>query len=154
MYLRELDAVQPLTKDEESYLLRQVQSQDAQAESASRRLIEANLSLVVVIAERHSSSGIPMLDLIEKGNLGLMLALKTFPENSSDTLETYAANYIQEAVSKAIAESQSANDCPRRLSRGLPGVGFQKKKLETNGDARAGGPAASTRVRTWHQSFP
>lgn len=69
-----------------------------------------------------------MLDLIEKGNLGLMLALKTFPENSSDTFETYAANYIQEAVSKAIAESQSANDCPRRLSLGAcRGWGFRKK---------------------------
>jgi DNA-directed RNA polymerase sigma subunit (sigma70/sigma32) len=110
MYLRELDTIQPLTKDEESDLLRHVRSQDAQAESACRRLIEANLSLVVVIAERHSSSGIHLLDLIVEGNLGLMLAIKTFPENSSDAFATHAATCIESAVSKAIAKSHSARE--------------------------------------------
>jgi|CZKS01.1.fsa_nt_gi DNA-directed RNA polymerase sigma subunit (sigma70/sigma32) len=109
-YLSELGTVQPLTKDEESNLLQHVRSQDAEAESAARRLIEARLSLVVSIAERHPSAGIQMLDLIEKGNLALMLALKTFSESSSDDFATYAAACIERAVSKAIAESQSAGE--------------------------------------------
>ncbi|SRR5258708_2272594 len=104
-YLLELGSIQPLAKDEERDLLQHVKSQEAQSESAARRLIESQLPLVVSIAERHSSAGIPMLHLIEEGNLGLMLALKTFPESSSDTFATHAATCIEYAVSKAIAES-------------------------------------------------
>ena len=60
VYLRELANIQPLTKNEESKLCRQLGDQDEQAELAARRLIESKLSPVVSIAERHSSSGIPI----------------------------------------------------------------------------------------------
>jgi RNA polymerase primary sigma factor len=109
-YLRELATIRPLTKDQETNLLQHVRTQDEQAESAAKRLIEANLSLVVSIVERNSSAGIRMLDLIEKGNEGLLLALKTFPENSSDSFSAHAATCIEYAVSKAIAGSQSASE--------------------------------------------
>lgn len=104
VYLRELGTIQPLTKDEETDLLRQWRSQGEQAESAGRRLIEANLSLVVSIAERHSSAGVLMLDLIESGNEGLLLALNSFPGGSSDAFATYAATCIESAVSKKSSE--------------------------------------------------
>jgi len=110
VYLLELGTVQPLTKDEETDLLQHVRTQDEQAESAGRRLIEANLSLVVSIAERHFPAGIQMLDLIQKGNEGLLLALTTFPGGPSDSFSAHAATCIERAVSKAIAESQSANE--------------------------------------------
>lgn len=109
-YLRELATIQPLTKDEETNLLQRVRSQDEQAESAGRRLIEAKLALVVSIAKRHSSAGIDMLDLIQKGNEGLLLALNTFAGGSSENFATHAATCIEDAVSKAIAESQSASE--------------------------------------------
>jgi len=67
-YLSEVATIRPLTRDEETNLLQHVRTQDEQAESSARRLIEANLSLVVSIAERHSSAGVNMLDLIENGN--------------------------------------------------------------------------------------
>ena len=108
VYLRELGSVQPLTKDEETDLLQQWRRQDEQAESAGKRLIKAKLSLVVSIAERHSCTGVHMLDLIEKGNEGLLLALKTFPGGSSDAFATHAAASIEYAGSKAIAQLQSA----------------------------------------------
>jgi RNA polymerase primary sigma factor len=104
-YLRELSTIQPLTRDEETALLQHVWSQDELAESASRRLIEANLSLVVPIAERHSSAGVHMLDLIQHGNEGLLRALNTFTRSSTDSFSAYAAICIEGAIVRAIAES-------------------------------------------------
>ena len=109
-YLRELSTIQPLTKDEETDLFRHVRNQDEQAEFAARRLIETRLSLVVSIAELHSSTSIHMLDLIQKGNEALLLALDTFHGSSSDSFATHAATFVENAVSKAIAELQSASE--------------------------------------------
>jgi len=107
IYVRELATIQPLTKDEESKLCQQLRNQDEQAELAARRLIESKLSLVVSVAERHSSSGIPMLDLIQEGNNGLMTALKAFSESPTDDFSGHAAACIEDAISKAIAESRT-----------------------------------------------
>ena len=107
VYLRELANIQPLTKDEESKLCRQLGNQDEQPELAARRLIESKLSLVVTIAERHSSSGVPMLDLIQEGNSGLMTALKTFAQEPIDDFSVHAATCIEDAISKAIVESRT-----------------------------------------------
>jgi RNA polymerase primary sigma factor len=109
VYLHEVGTIQPLTRDEETDLLQHVRTQDEQAELASKRLIEANLSLVVSIAERHSSAGLSMLDLIQEGNLGLQFALTTFPR-SSDTFSVHAATCIEHAISKAITELRSATE--------------------------------------------
>jgi RNA polymerase primary sigma factor len=103
-YLRELATIQPLTKDEETDCLFHVQAHDKEEELASKRLIEANLPLVASIAKQYSSSGIPMLSLIQEGNLGLMTALRTFAE-SRGTFTDHAATCIKDAISKAITES-------------------------------------------------
>ena len=100
--MHELGTIRPLTKDEETDLLQHVRTQDEQAQSAGDRLIEANLSLVVSIAERHSSTGIHMLDLIQKGNEGLRIALTTFPGSSNDNFSSHAATCIEYAVSKSL----------------------------------------------------
>ena len=74
-YLREVCTSPPLTRAEEIELSRHVLARDEQAESAGMRLIEGNLAMVVSIAERHRSAGIHVLDLIQKGNDGLLLTL-------------------------------------------------------------------------------
>jgi RNA polymerase primary sigma factor len=109
-YLRELATVQPLTSGEATGLLKQIRSGSDRAEYAERRLIEANLSLVVAIAERFRSQGCPMLDLIQKGNEGLLLALKSFTGESSDNFSVHAASCIESALSKAVSESQSPSE--------------------------------------------
>jgi RNA polymerase primary sigma factor len=106
MYKRELALIQPLTKDEEAKLLQQLRNRDEQSELAARRLIENKLPLVMSIAERHSPAGIPVLDLIQEGNLGLFTALKTFAESGSDDFSAHSAVCIEDAISKAIAESK------------------------------------------------
>ena len=110
VYLHEIGTVPPLTKDEEIDLLQHVRAHDQQAESAGKRLLEANLRLVVSIAERHASAGVHMLNLIQQGNEGLLLALKTFAGSSSDSFSAHAAACIELAILKTIAESRSASE--------------------------------------------
>lgn len=82
-YIREVTHVRPLTKDEETELFRQLGGWgdwDEQRENVARRLIESQLALVVSIAQKHSGAGVPMLDLIQEGNIGLMNAVRSFAE--------------------------------------------------------------------------
>jgi DNA-directed RNA polymerase sigma subunit (sigma70/sigma32) len=106
-YLRELATIQPLTEEEETRLLQQSRSEDEHAELASRRLIETKLSLVVSIAERYTSGGTNVLDLVQKGNEGLLVALRTFHDRSGSSFTTHATNCIEDAIAKAIGESSS-----------------------------------------------
>ena len=105
-YLREVCTIPPLTIDEETELSHHVLAHDDQAESAGRRLIEANLVLVVTIAKQHQSAGIHVLDLIQKGNDGLLFALDTLADASRKPFSDYAAQCIEQAISKAIIESR------------------------------------------------
>ncbi|HYL61870.1 MAG TPA: sigma-70 factor domain-containing protein [Candidatus Methylomirabilis sp.] len=108
VYLREVCATPALTRDEEIELSQHVLAHDQQAESAGTRLIEANLAMVVSIAERYRDGGMPLLELIQKGNDGLLLALKTFADNPNESFSAHAAACINDAIAKAIAESRLA----------------------------------------------
>jgi RNA polymerase primary sigma factor len=110
VYLREVGTIPPLTIDEETELSHQVLAQNDQAESAGHRLVEANLALVVTIAKRHQSAGIHVSDLIQKGNNGLLFALKTFADAPRKTFSAYAAQCIEEAISQAITESRMTRE--------------------------------------------
>ena len=105
-YLRELSSIQPLTEEEEADLLQHTRGHDERAELASRRLIESKLPLVVAIAERYSSPGIDVLDIVEKGNEGLIFALRTFYESLGKSFTIHATNCIEDAISKATAQSR------------------------------------------------
>src|SRR6266568_9290934 len=98
VYLRELGTIQPLTKSEESELWKKTEGE--QQELAKRPLIESQLLLVVAIAERYSSSGYSILDLIQQGNLGLMRAIDTFVESSGNDFPAYAASLIEDSICK------------------------------------------------------
>ena len=110
VYLREVRAVPALTKDEELELSQHVLANDQQAESAGKRLIEANLARVVSIAERYRDGGIHVLELVQKGNDGLLLALRTFAENSTESFSTHATACINASIEKAIADSRPAGE--------------------------------------------
>jgi RNA polymerase primary sigma factor len=104
LYLLQVATIQPLTKAEEAELIQHVWNQDEHQESASKRLIETNLPLVVSIANRHCSTGLSMLDLVESGNSGLIFAVQTFAEGTAD-FSAHAAKCIEHAISNAISES-------------------------------------------------
>jgi len=104
MYLHEAANTPPLSKEEERALWEQVNNPDPNlVVAAKRRLIESRLALVVEIAERQSSTGLSTLDLIQEGNIGLMLAVETFPNRWTDDFSAHASVCIEHAMKDAIA---------------------------------------------------
>jgi RNA polymerase primary sigma factor len=101
LYLREIGQVKLLTAAEEVSLARRIERQDM---AAKCQLIEANLRLVVSIAKRHVSRGLPLLDLIQEGNLGLIRAVEKFDYRKGYKFSTYATWWIRQAISRALAE--------------------------------------------------
>ena len=101
MYLREIGKVPLLTAAEEVALAKRIERKDAEAK---RRLIEANLRLVVSIAKRYVGRGMPFLDLIQEGNLGLIRAVEKFDYRRGFKFSTYATWWIRQAVQRALAD--------------------------------------------------
>ena len=99
LYLDEIGISPLLTADEEKYFARRAQSGD---ESARQRMIESNLRLVVKIARRYIHRGLPLLDLIEEGNLGLIHAVEKFDPERGFRFSTYATWWIRQSIERAI----------------------------------------------------
>ena len=115
LYLSEVQKVPPLSPDEEIRCLQQVRAGDEQAELATKRLVEANLHLVVSIAERNRNGRIHFLDLIVKGNEALMGALHTFGESDEDSFSTYATACIERAIAEALASPDPVRIPPAHM---------------------------------------
>ena len=111
-YLDTVGKVPPLSRDEELRCIQHLRARDRQAESASKLLLEANLHLVVSIAERYPSNGIHILDLIECGNGGLLRAIQTFADSSEDNFPAYATPYIERAIAERIASIEGPASVP------------------------------------------
>jgi RNA polymerase primary sigma factor len=95
MYLKEIGRVPLLTSDEEVELAKRMEAGD---EEAKRRLVEANLRLVVSIAKRYVGRGMLFLDLIQEGNLGLMKAVEKFDFRKGFKFSTYATWWIRQVA--------------------------------------------------------
>lgn len=108
MYVRELSTIEPLTKDEERSLFQELRGTigTEQRETIERRLIESQLPLVASIAQKHTASDVPMLDLIQAGNLGLMNSVRSFAETPTGDFPTFAATRIENAITKAFGKSK------------------------------------------------
>ena len=98
-YLREIGASPLLTAAEEVSIARRIQAGD---EAARQRMIESNLRLVVKIARRYLNRGLPLLDLIEEGNLGLIHAVKKFDPERGFRFSTYATWWIRQTIERGI----------------------------------------------------
>ena len=100
-YLREISRERLLTKDEEVKLAKQIAKGSREAR---RRMTEANLRLVVSIAKKYQNRGMPLLDLIQEGNLGLMRAVEKFDHRRGYKFSTYATWWIRQAVLRSIGD--------------------------------------------------
>jgi RNA polymerase sigma factor (sigma-70 family) len=100
VYFREIGRIPLLTREEELDLARRTRAGD---EAAKQRLIESNLRLVVQIARRYRNRGLPLPDLIEEGNLGLLRAVDKFEPDRGTRFSTYATWWIRQAVARALA---------------------------------------------------
>lgn len=101
LYLRSISGVPLLTMQEEQDLSARIKKGD---EKAKRRMIEANLRLVVAIAIRYRGLGLPLADLIGEGNIGLMTAVERFRHDKGFRFSTYASKWIRQAIIKALAD--------------------------------------------------
>ncbi len=101
LYVRSIGGGPLLTREEERELARR---KDAGDEEAKRRLIESNLRLVMSITRHYTNSGVPLLDLIQEGNLGLIRAVEKFDYRMGYKLSTYATWWIRQAVTRALAD--------------------------------------------------
>jgi RNA polymerase primary sigma factor len=100
-YFLEMAKVPLLTAAEEVALAKRIERRDM---AAKRQLIEANLRLVVSIAKRHVGRGLPFLDLIQEGNLGLMRAVEKYDYHRGFKFSTYATWWIRQAITRALAD--------------------------------------------------
>ena len=100
LYLKAIKEAPLLTAAEEISLAKKVREGNVHAQ---KRMIQSNLRLVVNIAKRYSKLGVPMMDLIEEGNLGLMKAVKKYNPYKGYRFSTYAAWWIKQYITRAIA---------------------------------------------------
>ena len=103
MYLREIGRVPLLKGEEERVLAEKIEAGD---EDAKEEFIKANLRLVVSIAKKYVGRGMPFLDLIQEGTLGLMKAVDKYDYSKGYKFSTYATWWIRQAISRALAEQE------------------------------------------------
>ena len=99
LYLNEVGASVLLTAEEEVAIARRIRQGD---DAARRRMIESNLRLVVKLARRYRDRGLPLLDLIEEGNLGLIHAVRKFDPERGFRFSTYATWWIRQTIERAL----------------------------------------------------
>ncbi|MBL7158775.1 MAG: sigma-70 family RNA polymerase sigma factor [Candidatus Omnitrophica bacterium] len=100
LYLKDINKLPLLTAKEEKDLAKRIKKGD---KHARKTMIQSNLRLVINIAKKYSYLGVPMLDLIEEGNLGLMKAVEKFNPHKGYRFSTYAAWWIKQYITRAIA---------------------------------------------------
>jgi RNA polymerase primary sigma factor len=104
MYLREIGRIPLLSADQEIELARRIEMGGSDGAVAKRKLVQANLRLVVSIAKKYVGRGMLFLDLIQEGNLGLIRAAEKFDYERGYKFSTYATWWIRQAITRAIAD--------------------------------------------------
>ncbi|MBF0123610.1 MAG: sigma-70 family RNA polymerase sigma factor [Candidatus Omnitrophica bacterium] len=123
-YLKDVRPIELLSPEEEVTLARLVQKGD---KDAREKMIKANLRLVISIAKRYTNLGIPLSDLIEEGNIGLMRAVEKFDPEKGFRFSTYAAWWIKQGISRAIIDQGKMIRVPVYMNEE---IGRYKKAVE------------------------
>jgi RNA polymerase primary sigma factor len=116
IYLSEIRTIELLSAEEERDLAMAMAAGD---DSARSRLIEANLRLVVNLARRYSNRGLPLLDLIEEGNLGLIRAVEKFLPDKGCRFSTYATWWVRQSIERAIVNHAGTVRLPVHVAEDL-----------------------------------
>ena len=127
IYLNEIGQIPLLDAEEEKELGRRSVDGD---EEARRRLEEGNLRLVVSIAKHYTGRGIPLMDLIQEGNIGLMRAVEKYDFTKENRFSTYASWWIKEAMQRAIDQQSREIRVPVHVAENMKKVQKISKDLQ------------------------
>ena len=112
IYLKEIANYPTLTNEQENELIKKTLNGDKQAKNT---LISSNLKLVVSIAKHYQGKGLPLLDLIQEGSLGLMTAIDKFDINKGYKLSTYAGWWVRHYINRALSSQSRSIRLPSNL---------------------------------------
>jgi RNA polymerase sigma factor (sigma-70 family) len=112
MYFQDLRTSKLLTPEEEQELSRRIAQGD---DAARKRMIESNLRLVVKLAKRYMGQGLPLLDLIEEGNIGLIKAVERFKTEKGCRFSTYAVLWIRQSIERALVRQSRTVRLPAHV---------------------------------------
>ena len=130
-YLDEIGISPLLSADEEKYYARRALKGD---EAARQRMIESNLRLVVKISRRYINRGLPLLDLIEEGNLGLIHAVKKFDPERGFRFSTYATWWIRQTIERAIMNQSRTVRLPIHIIKDINSCLRAARRLRQESD--------------------
>lgn len=129
LYLREIGQTQLITPKDEIALAKRIKKGD---KAAREQMIKANLRLVVKIARDYENYGLPLLDLISEGNIGLMKAVERFDPKKGAKLSTYAAWWIKQMVRRAISDQSKTIRLPVHVGDKLMHIRRAEAKFEND----------------------
>jgi RNA polymerase primary sigma factor len=127
-YLTQINKVPLLTREEEFNTAVQAKNGD---KAAKKKLIAANLRFVVQTAKRYSNCGIPFIDLVSEGNLGLIRAVDSFNPHKGYHFISYAVHWIKQSIIKAISEKSKIVRIPLNLNNSISHI---EKSIQENGE--------------------
>ncbi len=127
---RALEARVGLPLERHRAAMAEIDAADREVREAKRAMVEANLRLVVAVARRYLRARVPLLDLVQEGNLGLMKAVDRFEYRRGFKLSTYATWWIRQAITRAIADRSRTIRMPVHLSDALGRIVRAQRALE------------------------
>lgn len=128
-YLKEIGAISLLTPEEEQDLAKRKSEGDVEA---GRRLVEANLRLVVSIAKRYTGRGMSFLDLVQEGNLGLMKAVEKFDYAKGYRLSTYATWWVKQSITRSLADQSRTIRLPVHMVEAVNKIRRAQRSLSVS----------------------
>src|SRR5213080_4384814 len=128
LFLKDIGKVRLLTAQEEVDLAKRIERGDLEAK---QRMVESNLRLVVSIAKVYRNQGLPFLDLIQEGALGLVRAAEKFDYRRGFKFSTYATWWIRQAIARSIADKARTIRIPVHVVEKLNKIGRAERKLVT-----------------------
>jgi len=128
MYLKEINKIPLLTREEEDHFARRAAAGD---KSAKDKLVSANLRFVVNVAKKYQNQGLPLSDLISEGNIGLMNAIERFDVDKGYHFISYAVWWIRQAILKAICEKSRMIRLPLNRANELVQIEKARKELQS-----------------------
>ena len=140
IYLQQIGKIKLLKSDEELELAKRIKNNND--ESAKEKLVNSNLRLVVSIAKKYIGRGLSFLDLIQEGNLGLMKAAERFDYSKGYKFSTYATWWIQQSISRAIADKSRLIRLPVHMIETLNKI----KKAASELSSELGRPATKEEI--------